>query len=61
MAFGRTPKSERPRTLRKNRTGRNPVAVGLLVVIAVVLISYFGFTKDLPLSRGFECRKFDAS
>jgi len=54
MAFGRTPKSERPRTLRKHRTGRNPVTIGLLVVIGVVLISYFGFTKDLPFSRGFE-------
>ncbi len=54
MAFGRTPRSERPRTLRKNRTGANPVMVGLLVVLGVIVISYFGFTKDLPFSRGFE-------
>ena len=54
MAFGRTPKSERPRTLRKNRTGRNPVTIGILVMLGVIAISYFGFTKDLPFHRGFE-------
>jgi virulence factor Mce-like protein len=54
MAFGRTPKSERPRTLRKDRTGANPFTVGLLTLVAIGLVSYLGFTKDLPFSRGFE-------
>ena len=54
MAFGRTSRADRPRTLRKDRTGFNPVWVGLLVLIGVVIISYLGFTKNLPFSRGFE-------
>ena len=54
MAFGRTSRADRPRTLRKDRTGFNPFWVGLLVLIGVVIISYLGFTKDLPFSRGFE-------
>jgi virulence factor Mce-like protein len=45
---------EKPRTLRKDRKGRNPVIVGLLVIVAVALVTYFGFTKDNPFSRGFQ-------
>jgi len=45
---------DRPRTLRKDRTGANPVRVGILVLIGVLLISYFGFTKNNPFSRPFE-------
>ena len=54
MAFGRTARADRPRTLRKDRTGRNPFIVGLLVLIAVAAISYLGFTKNLPFSQGFQ-------
>ena len=45
---------EKPRTLRKDRTGKNPVVVGLLVILGVVLVSWIGFTKDNPFSRGFQ-------
>lgn len=45
---------DKPRTLRKDRTGRNPVVVGLLVILAVLAVSWFGFTKDNPFSRGFQ-------
>ncbi|MSW96181.1 MAG: MCE family protein, partial [Actinobacteria bacterium] len=54
MAFRRTSRAERPRTLRKDRRGANPVTVGLLVLVAVAAVAYFGFTKDWPFSRGFE-------
>lgn len=45
---------EKPRTLRKDRTGKNPVIVGLLVILGVVLVNWIGFTKDNPFSRGFQ-------
>jgi virulence factor Mce-like protein len=45
---------EKPRVLRKDRTGANPVLVGALVLLAAVVVVYFGFTKDWPFSRGFE-------
>ncbi|CAB4935981.1 unannotated protein [freshwater metagenome] len=54
MTLRRTPRAERPRILRKDRRGANPVTVGLLMLLAVALIGYFGFTKDWPFSRGFE-------
>lgn len=54
MALGRTPKSERPRTLRKDRTGADPFRVGVVVLIAIAIISWLGFSKNLPFTRGFE-------
>jgi virulence factor Mce-like protein len=54
MAFGRTARADRPRTLRKDRTGMNPVVVGVIVLIGIAIVSYLGFTKNLPFSRGFE-------
>ncbi len=46
--------SRKPLTLRKDRTGSNPVLVGALVLLAAVIVTYFGFTKDWPFSRGFQ-------
>jgi phospholipid/cholesterol/gamma-HCH transport system substrate-binding protein len=40
-------------TLRKDRHGANPLAVGLLVVLVAAVGTYFGFSKDLPFHRGF--------
>ena len=54
MAFGYTAKKDRPRTLRKHRTGRNPFMVGLLVLIAIAAISWLGFTKHIPFTSGFQ-------
>ncbi len=47
-------KEGKARVLRKDRTGRNPFVVGLLVIIAALVVTYFGFTKDMPFSRGFQ-------
>ena len=54
MAFGRGSRKDQPRTLRKDRTGRNPVTVGVLVLLAVLVVSYLGFTKHIPFTHGFE-------
>ncbi len=54
MPSMRRNKHGKARVLRKDRTGRNPFVVGLLVIIAALVVTYFGFTKDMPFSRGFQ-------
>jgi phospholipid/cholesterol/gamma-HCH transport system substrate-binding protein len=54
MAFGRK-KSSKPR-LRKDRTGMGTVKAGLLLIGFVVLVSYFGFSKDIPFTHGFRVK-----
>jgi virulence factor Mce-like protein len=44
------------RVLRKDRTGASPVKVGALVLLALVVITYFGFTKDIPFTHGYRLK-----
>jgi phospholipid/cholesterol/gamma-HCH transport system substrate-binding protein len=46
----------RTRTLRKDRTGANPLLVGLLVAVVAVIGVYFGFTKANPFANPFEVK-----
>lgn len=48
------PKKDRPRVLRKDRTGANPVTVGIVALLVVLLASWFAFKKDNPLSTPFQ-------
>jgi phospholipid/cholesterol/gamma-HCH transport system substrate-binding protein len=48
--------AEPARVPRKDRTGANPFTVGLLVLIAVALITYFGFAKHVPFTHGFRVK-----
>jgi len=41
------------RVLRKDRRGANPFTVGAIVLIAAIIITYFGFTKHVPFTHGF--------
>ena len=41
------------RVPRKDRRGANPVAVGLLALLVIVLATYLGFTKHVPFTHGF--------
>jgi phospholipid/cholesterol/gamma-HCH transport system substrate-binding protein len=56
--FRRNTKSdaEPARVPRKDRTGANPFTVGLLVLIAVAAITYFGFAKHIPFTHGFRVK-----
>jgi phospholipid/cholesterol/gamma-HCH transport system substrate-binding protein len=47
---------EPARVPRKDRTGANPFTVGLLVLIAIALITYFGFAKHVPFTHGFRVK-----
>jgi len=55
MAFlRRDNKNERPTVLRKDRIGANPITVGLIALVVIGLICYFGFTKNNPFSQPFQ-------
>jgi phospholipid/cholesterol/gamma-HCH transport system substrate-binding protein len=41
------------RTLRKDRSGVDPFAVGAIVLLVIIIITYFGFTKHIPFTHGF--------
>ena len=45
--------AEQPRIPRKDRRGANPVVVGLLVLGAVAIGTWLGFSKDIPFTKGF--------
>ncbi len=32
----------------------NPVAIGLIALVVIVILTYLGFTKDIPFTRSFE-------
>jgi virulence factor Mce-like protein len=44
------------RVPRKDRTGANPVTVGLVVIGILVVIVYFGFSKHVPFTHGFRVK-----
>ena len=48
--------AEKPRIPRKDRRGWAPWVVGLLVLVAVAIGSYLGFTKDIPFTKGFRVK-----
>jgi virulence factor Mce-like protein len=41
------------RVPRKDRTGANPVAVGAIVLVVLVGVVFFAFTKHVPFTHGF--------
>jgi ABC-type transporter Mla subunit MlaD len=40
--------------LRKDRTGPNPFTVGFVVLLLLGVGTYFGFTKDIPFTKGYQ-------
>ncbi|MFM8884487.1 MAG: MlaD family protein [Solirubrobacterales bacterium] len=47
-------RGEKPRTLRKDRTGFNPVTVAIISIVVILVLVFFGYTKDWPFSRGYQ-------
>src|SRR3954454_1389452 len=46
-------RGDQKRTLRKDRTGRDPFVIGALTLVVIIIITYFGFTKHIPFTHGF--------
>jgi phospholipid/cholesterol/gamma-HCH transport system substrate-binding protein len=44
------------RVPRKDRHGARPLTVGAVVLVAVLIISYLGFTKNIPFHHGFQVK-----
>ena len=40
--------------LRKDRTGASPFKAGFLVLLLMAIGTYFGFTKDIPFTKGYQ-------
>ena len=56
--FGRKKSpTDRP-VLRKDRTGMSPAVAGAILLMLIVVATYFGFSKNLPFSEGY---KLDAT
>ncbi|MBJ7329978.1 MAG: MCE family protein [Solirubrobacteraceae bacterium] len=49
-------KSARPRVLRKDRTGANPVTVGIVALLVILVACFFAFRKDNPLTTSFQLK-----
>ena len=45
---------DKPRTLRKDRTGFNPITVAVISIVVILVLVFFGYTKDWPFSRGYQ-------
>jgi phospholipid/cholesterol/gamma-HCH transport system substrate-binding protein len=54
--FARKGADEAQRVPRKDRTGASPFAVGALALVAIALITYFGFSKQVPFTHGFRVK-----
>jgi phospholipid/cholesterol/gamma-HCH transport system substrate-binding protein len=39
---------------RRRREGRSPFAVGLIAIVVICILTYLGFTKDIPFTKGYE-------
>ena len=52
--MARASKQSRPRVLRKDRTGANPVTVGVIALLVILLACYMAFRKDNPLTSSFK-------
>ena len=56
MLGRRTPTDPADRTLRKDRVGASPVKVGVIVLAVILVLTYFGFTKDMPFTHGYRLK-----
>jgi phospholipid/cholesterol/gamma-HCH transport system substrate-binding protein len=53
MPLPRRQSSDGVRVPRKDRRGASPFAVGAVVLVVLLLITYFGFTKHVPFTHGY--------
>jgi phospholipid/cholesterol/gamma-HCH transport system substrate-binding protein len=58
MALLRRNKNDDPerRVPRKDRHGAAPLTVGAIVLVILLAITYLGFTKNIPITHGFQVK-----
>ena len=56
MRLGRRRTSGEHRVLRKDRTGADAFKVGLVTLVILAIVVWFGFTKDIPFTKGFRLK-----
>jgi ABC-type transporter Mla subunit MlaD len=58
MALFRRRKNDDPerRVPRKDRRGAAPFTVGAIVLAVALIVTYLGFTKNIPLTHGFQVK-----
>jgi phospholipid/cholesterol/gamma-HCH transport system substrate-binding protein len=42
------------RAARRRHEGRSPFAIGLIALVVILILTFLGFTKDIPFTRPFE-------
>ena len=47
--------------MRKRRAPRNPVTIGLITLAVIVVVTFLGFTKDIPFTKPYELKATFAS
>src|SRR5829696_2827930 len=53
MPIPRRQSSDGVRVPRKDRTGASPFAVGAILLVIAIVVTYFGFTKHVPFTHGY--------
>ena len=48
--------AEKRRIPRKDRKGAAPLTIGAIVVAFLIVLTYLGFTKNIPIKHGFEVK-----
>ena len=44
------------RVARKDRTGVSPLKAGAFLILAIITLTYFGFSKDIPFTHGYRLK-----
>ena len=40
--------------MRSRRAPRSPVTIGVISLVIILIITFLGFTKDIPFTKSFE-------
>ncbi len=54
--MAKTTNSDGTRIARKDRHGVSPFKVGAVALVLITVITYLGFTKDIPFTSGFQVK-----
>lgn len=54
--MARRPKPDAPRPARKDRVGMDPVKAGVILIVLLLVFTWFGFSKGIPVTKDFELK-----